>query len=181
MFLGATPACPAKKSTQVKIISKVLLYVDDSEDDLFLFQAACKLAHARCQLILLSGGEQAVLYLDRSGPYADRNHFPDADIVLLDVKMPDVDGFAVLRHLRSDSARAAGPVGLFTSSDSPGDIERARKLGATWYFRKPPDMKYLVELVAILDQCMERSPAAWEAAARLSILSTSEPLSDSAD
>ena len=154
-------------------MAKMILYVDDSKQDLFLFQAACTMAHVRWQPVLLGGGTQAILYLDRRDPYTDRNQFPDADIILLDVKMPDVDGFAVLRHLRSDPARAAWPVGLFTSSDSPGDIEHARKLGATWYFRKPPDMKHLVELVATLDQCMEHSPAALDAAARLSLLSTS--------
>src|SRR4026209_316649 len=136
-------------------MAKVLLYADNSKDDLFLFQAACKTAHVCWQLVLLNGGAQAILYLDRRDLYADRDQFPDADIILLDVKMPDVDGFAVLRHLRSDPARAARPVGLFTSSDSPGDVEHARKLGVTWFFRKPPDMKYLVELVSILDQCME--------------------------
>src|SRR5947207_12735882 len=99
-----------------KAMSKVLLYVDNSEDDLFLFSAACKMAHVRFQLVQLNGGPKAILYLDRHDIYADRDQFPDPDITLLDVKMPDVDGFAVLRHLRSDPARAAWPVALFTSS-----------------------------------------------------------------
>ena len=149
----------------------VLLYVDDSADNLFRFQSACKLVRARCQLVLLSGGQQAIHYLDRREPYADRALFPDPSIVLLDVKMPDVDGFAVLQHLRSDPARMAWPVGLFTSSDWPADIEYARKLGATWYFHKPPDMTQLVEFIATLEECMENFPAGCDAAARLSILS----------
>jgi len=154
-------------------MAKVVVYVDDSKQDLFLFQAACKMAQVHWKPVLLSGGTQAVLYLDRRDPYTDRNQFPDADIILLDVKMPDEDGFAVLQHLRSDPARAASRVGLLSSSDSPGDIERARQLGATWYFRKPADMERLVELVGSLDQCMEPSPAALDAAARLAILGTS--------
>jgi CheY-like chemotaxis protein len=150
-------------------MSKVLLYVDNSEDDLFLFSAACKMACVRFHVIQLNGGPKAILYLDRRDIYADRDRFPDPDITLLDLKMPEVDGFAVLQHLRSNPARAAWPVALFTSSDWPGDIEQARKLGATWYFHKPPDMKHLVKLAAILDECMEQSPAACEAASCLSI------------
>jgi len=155
-------------------MSKVLLYVDDAKDDLFLFSAACRLSHMRNRLVLLNGGTQAIRYLDRRDAYADRDQFPDADIILLDVKMPEVDGFAVLRHLRSDPARAGWPVGLLTSSDWPGDVEQARKLGATWYFRKPPDMKHLVEFAAIMDGCLEQDPGAREAAARLSIFSDAD-------
>jgi CheY-like chemotaxis protein len=153
-------------------MSKVILYVDDAKDDLFLFSAACRLAHVSSRLVLLNGGPQAIRYLDRRNAYADREQFPDADIILLDVKMPEVDGFAVLRHLRSNPARAAWPVGLLTSSDWPGDVETARKLGATWYFRKPPDMKHLVEFAAIINGCLEQRPGACAAAGRLSIFRT---------
>ena len=152
-------------------MSKVLLYVDDAKDDLFLFSAACRLAHVRSRLVLLNGGQQAIRFLDRRDAYADREQFPDAGITLLDVKMPEVDGFAVLQHLRSDPARAHWPVGLLTSSDWPGDVEHARELGATWYFRKPPDMKHLVEFATIIAGCLEQVPGACEAAARLSIFS----------
>src|SRR5687768_6327114 len=123
-------------------MSKVLVYVDDAKDDLFLFAAACRLAHMRSRLIPIHGGLEAIRYLDRSDNYADRDQFPDPDIILVDVKMPEVDGFEILQHLRSDPARVVWPVGLLTSSDWPNDVEQARRLGATWYFRKPPDMKY---------------------------------------
>jgi CheY-like chemotaxis protein len=152
-------------------MSKVLVYVDDAKDDLFLFSAACRMAHLRSRLVPIHGGLQAIRYLDRRDIYADRDQFPDPDILLVDVKMPEVDGFEVLQHLRSDPARVAWPVGLLTSSDWPNDIEQARRLGATWYFRKPPDMKVMIEFAATLDACMEQSPAACEAAARLSIFS----------
>ena len=150
-------------------MSKVILYVDDAKDDLFLFSAACRLAHVRSRLILINGGQQAIRYLDRRDAYADRDRFPDADVILLDVKMPEVDGFAVLRHLRSDPARTGWPVGLLTSSDWPGDVDHARKLGATWYFRKPPDMKHLVEFAGIIEAWLTEAPGAGEATARLSI------------
>src|ERR1043166_851138 len=157
-----------RKLNRSRTMTKVLLYVDDSEDDLLLFRAACTLARARFQLVLLHGGPQAILYLDRRDPYADRDQFPDPDIALLDVKMPGMDGFGVLQHLRSDARRAAWPVGLFTSSDWPGDVERARKLGATWYFHKPPDIGQMIEFITILEGCMHCSPEAHAAAERLS-------------
>jgi CheY-like chemotaxis protein len=151
---------------------KVLAYVDDSPDDLFLFRAACKLAEVRLNLVMIEGGAEAIRYLDRTDQYADRTQFPEPDIVLLDLKMPGVDGFAVLRHLRSDPARAECPVGLLTSSNWPGDIEQAREIGATWYFLKPPDMARLIEFVTVLDECLHDATACPKVETRLSEFSS---------
>ncbi|HKX62758.1 MAG TPA: response regulator [Verrucomicrobiae bacterium] len=153
-------------------MSKVLVYVDDSPDDLFLFQSACKLAEVRLDLVMIEGGAEAIRYLDGTDRYADRTQFPEPDIVLLDLKMPGVDGFAVLRHLRSDPARAEWPVGLLTSSDWPGDIEQAWEMGATWYFLKPPDMARLIEFVTVLDECLHDATACLRVETRLSKFSS---------
>jgi CheY-like chemotaxis protein len=142
-------------------MTRIVAYVDDSKDDLFLFQSACKLAHVHFQTVTIEGGSEAILYLNHSGRYADRELYPEPDMVLLDLKMPGVDGFTVLRHLRSDPARIDCPVGLFTSSCWPGDIEEAGDLGANWYFLKPPDMNRLIEFVRALDESLAHSNG-WE-------------------
>jgi hypothetical protein len=67
-------------------MTKILAYVDDSADDRFFFQSACKLANVRFQTVLIEGGSEAILCLDRSGQYADRELFPEPDMVLLDLK-----------------------------------------------------------------------------------------------
>jgi two-component system response regulator len=148
--------------------AKVLVYVDDSPDDLFLFRSACKLAKARFQLVEIRGGLEAMLYLNRGGRYADREQFPDPDILLLDLKMPDIDGFALLRHVRANSAQTKFPVGLLTSSSWPADIQQARDLGATWYFSKPPDMARLIEFVGVLDECLSNPEVCPDVETRLS-------------
>ena len=163
---GSTEA-PGKATRNM---SRILAYIDDSPDDLFLFRSACKLAGIEWEPLLIEGGSEAIGYLDRRGKYSDRAKFPDAQMVLLDVKMPGIDGFDVLRHLRSNPSHANRPVGLLTSSNLPVDIENARALGATWYFLKPPDMHHLIEFVKLIDECLCDPKTCEDGAIRLSKL-----------
>ena len=147
---------------------KVLVYVDDSDDDLFLFQAACRIARVRFALVPLRGGQEALRYFDRAGHYADRTEFPEPDAILLDIKMPEVDGFAVLRHLRGVETLATVPVGMLTASDWPGDVQAAKELGATWFFLKPPEMKAMIELAGQMDGYLHDDVSATDAMVRAS-------------
>ena len=133
---------------------KIVAYVDDSRDDLFLFQSACNMARVKLQPLLIEGGIEAMHFLAREGQYADKKKFPDPTLVLLDLKMPAVDGFDVLRQLRADPKYGNRPVALLSSSYLPEDIQRAKELGATWYFVKPTDIHGLMDFVLLLDDCL---------------------------
>ena len=120
-------------------LCKIIL-VDDSDDDVFLFKRALT-AHPRLQLIWHGqDGNEAIEYLNGSGKFADRDQYPWPDVVVLDLKMPGVDGFQVLQWMQG---KANMPVALvLSSSDLPEDKQRAAQLGATMYTTKPfePDM-----------------------------------------
>jgi CheY-like chemotaxis protein len=152
----------------MEVMPKILTYIDDSPDDLFLFQSACRLARVSLQPLLIEGGAEALLYFERRGEYADKTKFPDADMVLLDLKMPKIDGFEILQRLCSNGHLPHCPIALLSSSNLPEDIQRARELGATWYFVKPSDMHRLMDLILLLDDCLADPSTCETGAGRLS-------------
>src|SRR5436853_407739 len=95
----------------------VVLLVDDSEDDLFLIQRAIEGAGLRNRIVKLRDGEEALAYFGGVGKYADREKYPVPGLVLLDLKMPKMDGFEVLSSIRQQPAYRDLPVVVLTSSD----------------------------------------------------------------
>jgi CheY-like chemotaxis protein len=92
-------------------------------------------------------GQQAVNYLSGSGLYADRGKHPLPDLVLLDLRMPLMDGFEFLGWLKTRGDLGWLPVVVLSASDLPADMERARKLGAQDYLVKPSEWEDLVKVV----------------------------------
>jgi CheY-like chemotaxis protein len=113
-----------------------VLLVEDDEDHVFLVRRAlADLAGAEVAVEVAGDGEQAVERLARTrfspgGP---------PQLVLLDLKMPRMDGLEVLRRIRADEAAAGLPVVVLTSSERQDDREEALRLGATWFVCKPTD------------------------------------------
>ena len=113
-----------------------VLLVEDDEDHVFLIRRAlADLAGAEVAVEVAGDGEQAVERLARfrfspGGP---------PQLVLLDLKMPRMDGLEVLRRIRADEAAARLPVVVLTSSEHQDDREEALRLGATWFVCKPTD------------------------------------------
>lgn len=113
-----------------------VLLVEDDEDHVFLIRRAlADLAGAEVAVEVAGDGEQAVERLARArfspgGP---------PQLVLLDLKMPRMDGLEVLRRIRADEAAARLPVVVLTSSERQDDREEALRLGATWFVCKPTD------------------------------------------
>ncbi|WP_370651491.1 response regulator [Luteitalea sp. TBR-22] len=85
---------------------------------------------------VLRDGAEALDYLHRRGPFADRPH-GEPCVILLDLKMPKVDGFEVLREVRSVDRLRHIPIVVTTSSREPGDVSRCHQLGANAYVVKP--------------------------------------------
>ena len=131
----------------------VLLYVEDNLDDRILFKMACKQGQVPFRLLLAEHGKEAVEYLSGSGPYANREDFPFPDALLLDVKMPFLDGFGVLRWVRGEAALVNLPVFIFTSSYQHKDIDRAYLEKATAFLTKPSEFQALVRLAEALYRC----------------------------
>lgn len=114
-----------------------ILLVDDSESDLFLFEAALEMSGLEAELVTLRSAEQAVDYLAQG-------HRPD--YFLLDLNMPGRDGFYVLENLHAPDVSLI----VLTSSDSALDRERALALGATDFLTKPLSLHELTTLITDL-------------------------------
>jgi CheY-like chemotaxis protein len=113
-----------------------VLLVEDDQDHLFLIRRALSdLDGATVAVDEAANGEQALSYLERAR--FDDHALPQ--LVLLDLKIPRLDGFEVLRRIRADSLLRPLPVVVLTSSEQEEDREQALRLGATWYVCKPTD------------------------------------------
>ena len=147
---------------------KTLLYVDDSSDDRFLVERACRSAGVSFQLKTVAGGFEAVRYLSGEGEFHNRAENPLPDLLLLDLKMPEVDGFQVLHWIRGDPTTHAIPVALYTGSLIQEDIAKGYSEGANLFITKPPQFATIIEIVRAVDECLAASPMNIEAVAQYS-------------
>jgi CheY-like chemotaxis protein len=127
-----------------------ILLAKDNEDYALLFKRALQAAHIDAGLQIVRDGQEAVDYLAGAEPYADRTKHPFPKLMLLDLKMPRMDGFQVLSAVRQRLGFTRLPVIVLTHSDNPADIKRAYDLGATSYFRKPDSLEGLDEMIHVL-------------------------------
>jgi CheY-like chemotaxis protein len=124
-----------------------VLLCEDDPDDVLLTQIAFEKARLANPLQIVRDGEEAVAYLRGDGRFANRTRFPLPIHLLLDLKMPKLDGFNVLEWLRTQSESIRPYIAIMTSSDYDPDISRAYELGADSYLIKPPDAEALLALV----------------------------------
>ena len=120
-----------------------LLMVDDWEDDILLTKRALVRAGVRCRMVSCQSGENALEYLSGTGLYRDRRVHPLPELILLDIKLPGLDGFEVLKWLRSQAFLKTLPVVMLTHSDEPKDVARAYHAGANSYLVKPINFEQL--------------------------------------
>jgi CheY-like chemotaxis protein len=131
---------------------KTVLYVDDSQDDLFLFQKACPQVPVAFRLELVDSGKAAIDYLQGTGQYSNRSKFPLPNLVMLDLKMSVPDGFAVLRWIREQPQLRPVTVCIFTSSFQYEDIRQAYADGADCFLTKPAAFENLVTVATAINQ-----------------------------
>jgi CheY-like chemotaxis protein len=122
-----------------------ILHIEDSENDLILFDKACEAAGLPAVFHPAANGTEAVAYLKGDGPFHDRSRHPLPDIIVLDLNLPGMGGFDFLRWLREESGLST-PVLVFTVSARAEDKDRAIAAGAAGYFVKPRDFESLVRL-----------------------------------
>ena len=124
---------------------KTILLVEDNPDDVELTLRALKQYNVRNEIIVVRDGAEALAYLFGTGAYADRDTSLRPAVVLLDLKLPKVDGLEVLRRLRADERTQLIPVVILTSSKEQQDMVNGYKLGANSYVRKPVDFTQFIE------------------------------------
>ena len=125
----------------------MILAAEDEETDALLLRLAFEQARLPCELIVARDGEEAVRYLNGDEPYSDRIRFPMPCVVLLDLKMPRMDGFDVLKWIADHPQFKGLPALVLSSSTHDSDVERARRLGAREFLVKPHAFMELVQLV----------------------------------
>jgi CheY-like chemotaxis protein len=136
---------------------KTLLYVDDDPNDRLLAETACERARVSFLLKTMDSGVDAFRYLSGSGAYADRAAHPLPDLIFLDLKMPEIDGFEVLRWARNRAETRTTPVAIYSASLIPEDIAKAYSLGANYFITKPSSLTVLLEIFRAADKCLADS------------------------
>jgi two-component system response regulator len=114
-----------------------ILLVEDNPKDEMLTLRSLKKCHVANEVVVVRDGAEALDYLFATGDYAERDLSDLPTVILLDLKLPKIDGLEVLRHIRADERYHLLPVVILTSSDEERDIIAGYKLGANSYVRKP--------------------------------------------
>jgi CheY-like chemotaxis protein len=126
------------------------MIVEDREDDIILMRKAFERACLSNPLQIIRDGAEAIAYLSGVGRYSNRAEYPLPVLILLDLKMPKVDGFEVLQWIRSQPGIRGLPVVVLTSSNQIRDVNHAYELGANSFFVKEYDFQQAVDLSQLL-------------------------------
>ena len=124
-----------------------ILLVEDNQDDVELTLHALRREHLANNMFSVSDGEEALDFLFCSGRYSDRSFDHPPRLVLLDLKLPKVNGLEVLKRLKGDARTKAVPVVVLTSSKDERDLVESYDLGANSYIQKPVDFDRFREIV----------------------------------
>ena len=127
-----------------------ILLVEDNPNDVELTLHAFEKHHLANTVQVVRDGEEALDFLLRRGAYADRKGRRQPKVVLLDLKLPKVDGLEVLRTIRSDSTLRTLPVVVLTSSREERDLVESYELGVNSYIVKPIDFAAFLETASTL-------------------------------
>jgi two-component system response regulator len=125
----------------------VILLVEDNPDDELLAMRALRKNNVMNEVVVARNGVEALDYLFASGPHAGRDTSTMPRLILLDLKLPKVDGLEVLKRLRSDERTRLLPVVILTSSKEREDMLKGYGLGANSYVRKPVNFEQFVKAV----------------------------------
>ena len=123
---------------------KPILLVEDNPDDEALTLRAFRKNNIKNEVIVARDGAEALDYVLGTGSYSGRETIPP-QVVLLDLKLPKVDGLEVLRRIRANPSSATLPVVILTSSKEEHDLANGYRLGCNSYVRKPVDFEQFIE------------------------------------
>lgn len=127
--------------------NRVILLVEDNPDDVALTLRALKKNNVANEVVVARDGAEALDYLFRTGVHAGRSSSDRIALILLDLKLPKVDGLEVLRRLRAEETTRLLPVVILTSSKEESDRANGYALGVNSYIRKPVAFESFIEAV----------------------------------
>jgi len=130
----------------------VILLVEDRGDDILLIQKAFSRAQIPNPMMVVRDGDEAMAYLAGEGKFSNRAEYPLPWLILLDLKMPRVDGFEVLRWIRKQPGFSSMIVIVLTSSEHIQDVNRAYQLGANSFMVKPLEFDNAVSVSKMIQQ-----------------------------
>lgn len=137
-------------------IEQPILLVENNQDDILLILRAFQRAGVNRRIQAVTSGMDAVAYLQGTHPYDDREKYPLPALVLLDIKMPGMDGFEVLQWIRRQGQFFELCVVMLTNSDHISDANQAYHLGANSFLVKPLDFQNAAELARSLDTVLAK-------------------------
>lgn len=126
---------------------KVILLIEDNLSDIELTKRAFQKNAIGNKIVVAEDGQEALDYLFCSGAYSARNSAEMPILILLDLKLPRIDGLEVLRRLRADGRTRRIPIVILTSSSEEQDIAAGYDLGSNSYIRKPVDFHQFSDVI----------------------------------
>lgn len=135
------------QSENINPQTKIILLVEDNPDDVELILRALKKNNVKNDIIVVNDGALALDYVFGTGAYAERDTSIMPVVIILDLKLPKVDGLEVLKRLRSNKQTKLIPVVVLTTSDEDQDLVQSYINGANSYIRKPVDFNQFSEAV----------------------------------
>jgi CheY-like chemotaxis protein len=133
-----------------------ILLVEDQENEIILMKLALGRAGLNYPIHSVPGGLEAIAYLNGDPPYQDRTRYPLPGLVFLDIRMPLMDGFAVLRWIRQRPEYEKLPVVMLTGSNEIRDANTAYQLGATSFMVKSVDFDNAIELSRSVERLISK-------------------------
>ena len=127
--------------------TKYLLLVEDNADDELLTIRALKKSSCNIKVEVVRDGAEALDFLFCTGPYVHRDKEHKPELILLDLKLPKVDGIGVLNRLKQNEQTATIPVVILTTSSEQKDIASSYKCGANSFIRKPVDFEEFISTI----------------------------------
>lgn len=150
--LWHTHASRSSNQDEERLTPFTILVAEDDSNDSMLLERAFQKVDRRVSIQVVDDGEQVMAYLERRPPFKDAGAHPPPILLLLDLKMPRLDGFGVLEWLLWRPELRPRFVVVFTASEYAEDIRRARVLGADSYLVKPQDPADLIRIVRGISQ-----------------------------
>lgn len=127
--------------------NKIILLVEDNPDDEALTLRALNKSKILNDIVVTRDGAEALDFLFGTGAFAGRDTAIQPQLILLDLKLPKVDGLEVLKRLRADPRTSLLPVTVLTTSNEERDVVTSYQLGVNSYVRKPVDFESFIEAV----------------------------------
>ncbi len=140
-----------KENQQRKTRELNILLVDDSEADIKIAQRAFGQAKIKNRLFVVQSAQECFDFIFHDGSYRDCGKYLSPDLILLDISMPQIDGFAVLKNLKQEDATKDIPVIILTGSKNQEDIGKSYHMQAASFIQKPVTYERFVEFIDVFN------------------------------